>query len=380
MARSYCSPTKKAAGVVVITLAKQVAALRARKPEKNSAVERENNRKNLLTLTEMKIKPLGIIVVLLIMGVLAYFAFGPRSTGSNADSPTSATTSPSMPGSNRPTDNTTDLPAASATTPDTPAAGTGEQTRAFSYTPEKPENGTLRGVVEVGATGFNSFVINMDRQKRWELVSKDFGASLAYEGLATTEDIRGGLKNYLSAMFDKGVANKNMHFVISSGAQKEPKTAIISNELKKMGYVVNNVTAEQEGKLGFNATVPPAFADNSFLVDIGSGNTKISWQENGRLQSVELPGAKYYEKGIADEQVYNQVKTLAARIPKNKRNVGFILGGVPFTLAKQHRTGEERYTVLKTPEAYKAADKKMASGLTIYNGLAEATGTDTFVF
>jgi len=325
----------------------------------------------------MKIKPLGIIVVLLIIGVLAYFALSPRLTGGNTDSATSTVTSPSIPGNNRPTDNTTDGPAASTTTT---AAGTTEETREFSYTPEKPENGTLRGVVEVGATGFNSFVINMDRQKRWEIVSKDFGESLAYEGLATTEDIRAGLKKYLSAMFDKGVANKNMHFVISSGAQKAPKTAIISNELKKMGYVVNNVTAEQEGKMGFSATVPPAFADNSFLVDIGSGNTKISWQENGRLQSIELPGAKYYEKGTADEQVYNQVKTLAAKIPQNKRNVGFILGGVPFTLAKQHRQGEERYTVLKAPGAYQAADKKMASGLTIYKGLAEATGTDTFVF
>jgi hypothetical protein len=328
----------------------------------------------------MKIKPLGIIVVLLIIGVLGYFALKPRLTGGNADSTTSSTTSPSIPGSNQNPDNTTDVPPASNTTPTTPAAGTTEEAREFSYTPEKPENGTLRGVVEVGATGFNSFVINMDRQKRWEIVSKDFGESLAYEGLATTEDIRAGLKKYLAAMFDKGVANRNMHFVISSGAQKVPKTAVISNELKKMGYVVNNVTAEQEGKLGFSATVPPAFADNSFLVDIGSGNTKISWQENGRLQSIELPGAKYYEKGTADEQVYNQVKTLAAKIPANKRNVGFILGGVPFTLAKQHRKGEERYTVLKAPETYKAADKKMAAGLTIYKGLAEATGTDTFVF
>jgi hypothetical protein len=328
----------------------------------------------------MRIKPLGIIVVLLIMGVLGYFALSPRLTGGNTDRAASSTTSPSMSGNNRTTNNTADVPAAATTTPTSTAAGTTEETRAFSYTPEKPENGTLRGVVEVGATGFNSFVINMDRQKRWEIVSKDFGESLAYEGLATTEDIRAGLKKYLAAMFDKGVANKNMHFVISSGAQKVPKTSSISNELKKMGYVVNNVTAEQEGKMGFSATVPPAFADNSFLVDIGSGNTKISWQENGRLQSIELPGAKYYEKGTADEQVYNQVKTLAAKIPANKRNVGFILGGVPFTLAKQHRKGEERYTVLKAPEIYKAADKKMASGLIIYKGLAEATGTDTFVF
>src|ERR1043165_2494354 len=129
--------------------------------------------------------------------------------------------------------------------------------REFNYTPEKPENGTLRGVVEVGATGFNSFVINMDKERRWEIVSKDFGESLAYEGLATADDIRTGLKKYLASMFEKGVAKNNMHFVISSGAQKEPKTAVIANELKKLGYVVNLVTAEQEGKFALKATVPP---------------------------------------------------------------------------------------------------------------------------
>ncbi len=52
-----------------------------------------------------------------------------------------------------------------------------------------------------------------------------------------------------------------------------------------MGFVVNNVTAEQEAKLALKATVPPSFADNSYMVDIGSGNTKISWEENGSLKS-----------------------------------------------------------------------------------------------
>lgn len=220
----------------------------------------------------------------------------------------------------------------------------------------------------------------MDNQKRWEIVSKDFGESLAYEGLATTEDIRAGLKKYLAQMFEKGVHKTDMHFVISSGAQKEPKTGIISNELKKMGYVVNLVTPEQEGKYALKATVPPSFQDNSFLVDIGSGNTKVSWQEGTNLKAMELPGAKYYEHGTSDDAVYNEVKGKAAKIPESKRNVGFILGGVPFTLAKQHRNGEERYTVLNAPGSYKAADKKMASGLNIYKGLVDATKTDTFVF
>ncbi len=136
----------------------------------------------------------------------------------------------------------------------------------------------------------------MDAQKRWEIVSKDFGESLAYEGLATTDDIRAGLKKYLSAMFDKGVSSNNMHFVISSGAQKEPKTVTISNELKKMGYVVNNVTADQEAKYALRATVPPSFTDNSFLVDIGSGNTKISWDDGGTLKALNCPAQSIMKK------------------------------------------------------------------------------------
>jgi hypothetical protein len=238
----------------------------------------------------------------------------------------------------------------------------------------------LRGVVEVGATGFNSFVINMDAQNRWKIVSKDFGESLAYEGLATTEDIRNGLRKYLSAMFDKGVSSRNMNFVISSGAQKEPKTAIISNELKKMGYVVNNVTPEQEARFALRATVPPPFADNSFMVDIGSGNTKVSWEESGTIRTMELPGAKYYEKGTSNEDVYTQVKSSMARVPENKRNVCFIIGGVPFMMANQHRKGEERYTVLRDPASYTPKDKRMESGLNIYKAIEEATTTDTFVF
>jgi len=320
----------------------------------------------------MKLKPAGIIVIILIIAVLAYFAIKPRSSDAGSSGSTTEQTTTAADSNNNSTSKNDNTSAANN--------NANSNTRSFNYTPEKPVNGTLRGVVEVGATGFNSFVINMDNQKRWKIVSKDFGESLAYEGLATTDDIRAGLKKYLSSMFDKGVSGKDMHFVISSGAQKEPKTTIISNELQKMGYVVNKVTADEEAKYGFIATVPPSFRDNSFLVDVGSGNTKISYSDNGTIRTMELPGAKYYEKGIPDDQVYNEVKGGAGKIPEKERNVGFIIGGVPFTLANQNRNGQERYTVLNAPGSYTAADKKMASGLNIYKAIADATNTDTFVF
>ncbi|WP_018616449.1 hypothetical protein [Segetibacter koreensis] len=328
----------------------------------------------------MKLKPGGKIAIFLILGILAFFLFKrylPQNT--NQDSSVTTTTAPAADSEGRAKSGDAGSTSGNEQTKSNNTTAKTEN-RTFDYTAEKPVNGKLKGVVEVGATGFNSFVINMDNQKRWEIVSKDFGESLAYEGLATTEDIRAGLKKYLAQMFEKGVSKNDMHFVISSGAQKEPKTAIISNELKKMGYVVNLVTPEQEGKFALKATVPPSFQDNSFLVDIGSGNTKVSWQEGTSLKAIELPGAKYYEKGTSDDAVYNEVKAEAAKIPEGKRNVGFILGGVPFTLAKQTRNGDERYTVLNPPNTYKAADKKMASGLNIYKGIVDATKCDTFVF
>src|SRR3954470_5514284 len=281
----------------------------------------------------MKLKPGGKIAIFLILGIIAFFLIKKYLPQNSTSAPT--TTSSTVNGSEGGNASSTNEGSASGneqTKTNNTSAKT--ESRTFDYTPEKPVNGKLRGVVEVGATGFNSFVINMDDQKRWEIVSKDFGESLAYEGLATTEDIRAGLKKYLAQMFEKGVPKNDMHFVISSGAQKEPKTAIISNELKKMGYVVNLVTPAEEGKFALKATVPPSFQDNSFLVDIGSGNTKISWQEGDNLRSVEAPGAKYYEKSLSNETVYDLVKSKAAAIPAGKRNVCFILGGVPFTLAK----------------------------------------------
>ena len=252
--------------------------------------------------------------------------------------------------------------------------------RSFNFQPEKPVNGEIKGIVEVGATGFNSFVINMDKEKRWEIISKDFGRSLVYEGLATAEDIRVGLRKYIADMFDKGVKSKNIHFIISSGAQKEPKTAIISSELKKMGFIVNLVTADQEGKFGLRSAMPPSYTESAFVVDIGSGNTKIAWMNGTVVSAVEAPGAKYFEKDMKDEDVYNTVKTKSLLIPTSKREVCFIIGGVPFELANQHRQGDERYTVLKAPGDYNGDKPKTKSGLNIYKAIVDATGCDTFVF
>lgn len=249
----------------------------------------------------------------------------------------------------------------------------------FNFTPTVPVNGKLKGVVELGATGFNSFIVNIDAQKNWKLEKADYGASLVYENMATDDDIRTGLKNYIADMLAFGVSGKNIHFVISSGAKKAEVTGKIITNLKSLGFVVNEVTPEQEGKLALKCVLPSEYANKAFVTDIGSGNTKISWIQNGITTGIEAPGSKFFEK--LDESIaLSQVKTQAQKVPSALSNTCFIIGGIPFELAKQTRNGKERYTVLNDPGSYTPKGEKQKAGLAIYKTIKETSGCSQFVF
>jgi hypothetical protein len=178
-------------------------------------------------------------------------------------------------------------------------------------------------------------------------------------------------------MIGYGVGAKDIHFVISSGAKKVAVTETISRELKKMGYYVNEVTPQQEARYALLSCLPRQYNNQAFVVDIGSGNTKISWMPDGALEG---PGSKYYQKNLSDNQVYQEITALTQQIPSRLRNTCFIIGGVPYELAKQVRQDKERYSVLKAASAYQAEGEKQRSGLNIYKAIADATGCNEFVF
>lgn len=267
----------------------------------------------------------------------------------------------------------TDNNSSEATASDTPR-------RSFTYTPPAPNGGKLKGVVELGASGFNSFIIRIDDQKNWKLEKAEFGNSLVIENMASDDDIRAGLKSYIGKMLDFGVSGRDIHFVVSSGAVKAEGTQKIIKALKSLNYFVNTVTPEQEGTLALRSVLPADYDNNSFVVDIGSGNTKISWKEGGSTKALETYGAKYFQNGTSDDVVTSEVKAKAKQVPEDHRKTCFIIGGVPFELAKAVRNGKERYTVLDAPSAYKLDNAKSKAGLTIYKAIAEATGCDQFVF
>jgi hypothetical protein len=271
-----------------------------------------------------------------------------------------------------------DGPATTATSSE--ASSQGGERSAFNYQAAEPQGGKLKGVVELGASGFNSFIVRIDDQKRWKLEKSEFGNSLVLENMASDLDIRAGLKQYIATMLNFGVGGRDIQFVVSSGAQKAETTQKIIKNLKVLNYVVNTVTAEQEGRLALRAVLPPEFDDNAFVVDIGSGNTKISWKNNGNVSAIETYGAKYFQEGSDDAKVYEEVKAKAKQVPASHRKTCFIIGGVPYEFAKEVRKGKERYTVLKMPSGYFGKDAKQKAGLNIYKGIADATGTQQFVF
>jgi len=249
-----------------------------------------------------------------------------------------------------------------------------------NITSDNPVGGTYKGVIEVGASGFNSFVVNIDNQKRWELVDKQFGESLAYEGFITTDDVKLGLKKYLASMFQKGVAGRNAHFVVSSGALKNSKTELIIKSIEQMGYVVNKVTAEQEGKYALKALLPSTYRTNGFVVDIGSGNSKVSWYEGDRLKTIEAPGAKYYQNNMTDEEAYNQLSAAVDKVPTALRENCFLIGGTPFSLAKNSK-GTNRYTLLAAPDSYSAGtDVKLKSGINLYRAIYDKAQSKQYIF
>lgn len=327
----------------------------------------------------------GRLIITLVVLVAAYFGFR-RFMGDRAATAPATTQAPAD--ASGTSDSYGDAPApdgsTTATTTDGAAAATATTSSAgggtFDFTPAAPVNGKLKGVVELGASGFNSFIVRIDPERRWKLEKAEFGNSLVMENMASDDDVRKGLKSYIGQMLDFGVGGRDIHFVVSSGAAKAEGTAKITKALKSLNYVVNTVTPEQEGTLGLKCVLPTEYANKAFVVDIGSGNTKISWAQNGNLKSVETYGAKYFQNGTADDVVATEVKEKAQQVPAALRSTCFIIGGVPFEMAKLGRQGKERFTVLKDPATYQLENAKSKAGLNIYRTVAASTGCRQFVF
>jgi len=258
----------------------------------------------------------------------------------------------------------------------------------FEHTPEAPVNGKLKAVIELGSEGFNYFVVSIDKNKNWSKVDYQWGLSLLYEESVDPKIILKRIQDSI-AQIRKQNKVEGVHFLISSGALD----LVVSQEIVKVvesRYTVEKITSDKEGKLAFYSSVPKEYRHNSFSVDIGSNNTKITWlDENDKLVTKTTYGAKYYKHKLTNQEAYDSVKSFASMIPQNRKEHCFIIGGVPFGLAKNTKKDkDERYTTLLYPQDYLTnadfygikLEGKTETGLNIYQAIYDGTQTPQFVF
>ncbi|MEO1052667.1 MAG: hypothetical protein AAFX87_18685 [Bacteroidota bacterium] len=245
----------------------------------------------------------------------------------------------------------------------------------------EPNGGRLKAIVELGTDGFNYFIVKIDGKKDWELVKPVYGASLSKENLLTESGLLQGLRNFIREIINYGVEGVNIHFAVSSGAQKNPEVIRMTNGLKELGYVVNTVNYKKEAEGAWLAAVPKHLREESFVIDLGSGNTKVAWiGHDGKLVTQETYGAKYYQDEIGDQRVINNVKSIAELVPIGRTKYCFIIGGVPYQMSKASQIGDERFTYLNEASHYNLEGKKNKSGLLIYKTFRQTTRCDQFIF
>jgi len=252
----------------------------------------------------------------------------------------------------------------------------------FSYVPPSVEEGKVKAIIEIGSSGFNLFVVSIDKDKNWKLEKAEWGKkSEIYESNASIEKIESGIEDYLEAV--KAYNTEEIYFLISSGAAKAKTTQDIVKVLKSKHSNVKVATAVEEAKYGFSAAIPKEFQKDSFLIDVGSGNSKFAWMENNELKTLEGYGSKAYKLSIDKAKVYENIKNLSENIPKNVRKRAFFIGGIAYKFAKKNRIDKEDYTTLPSAMTLKKdsfSKEKMQYGLEIYRAINDATGTRQYIF
>lgn len=252
--------------------------------------------------------------------------------------------------------------------------------RIFDYQPQSPVNGELNAVIELGALGLNYFIVNIDKQGRWKLMKSEFGRTNIIYGATTTDQIIDKIVDFKSAILKFGVKRENIHAVASSSFVKEEDVNQLREQLSDKGIRLKTVDSSLEGKYAMMATIPREFFKESYLVDIGSGNTKLSWIDIDDTLSIETYGSKYFLNNTQDTTVFREVRDMVLEIPEKNRNLCFILGGAIYELIKDEIDKKnERYYVLKHPSAYPKSNEKLNAGNVIY-GAIYSEPTYSYIF
>ncbi len=242
--------------------------------------------------------------------------------------------------------------------------------KVFDYQPRQPENGELYAAIELGSLGLNYFIAEIDEENRWSLKSSSYARSNIIYGVNTPTEILNKILEFRDEILKNNVREDRIHILASSSAIQSDIIDKLKIDLKEYNLSIEYINAEDEGYYALTATIPQEFVNESFLVDVGSGNTKLSWIEENDTLSIDIHGSKYFLSDVHDTTVFREVRDAILEIPEKNRNLCFMLGGMIYEFEKEKvDQSNKRYFVLKSPGDYPTNNEKLKAANVIYNAL-----------
>jgi hypothetical protein len=171
--------------------------------------------------------------------------------------------------------------------------------------------------IDVGSKGVKLSIIQMSKNAaitrsftaiKDTSVNSDF---ISFTPASFSATLKGLCNMYNFALSNYGIPPEKIYTVVSSGikgqAEKEKKTYFIKNLadsfkllIKEPQRVVDVIDGMTEAKLSHIGIVPEARRYNTFLIDIGSGNTKGGYFKNGNTKELKLFLLNWGTKTVAN--------------------------------------------------------------------------------
>ena len=190
--------------------------------------------------------------------------------------------------------------------------------------------------IEVGSKGVKMSLVEVSRntQKNLEFnILKDTSVNtdfISFTDYTYNETIKGLTGLFNNALNDYRISSSRIFTVVSSGVKVQAEKVNKTNWIQKLvddfrsrigepGRTVEVVDVLQEARLSHLGIVPESRRYNTFLIDIGSGNTKGGYFPNGNTNDFKLfqlswgtkSTANAAEKRLEDDQtMYNFNKQL----------------------------------------------------------------------
>ncbi len=170
---------------------------------------------------------------------------------------------------------------------------------------EVGSKGVKMSVIEIGKNAQSSGAFNIIKDSS---VNTDF---ISFSDPTFSATLNGLIGMYRTAENDYQVPSKRIFTVVSSGvkmqAEKEKKTAWINNLIDSFRLKINEpdrqveiVDVTKEAILSHLGIVPEDRRFNTFLIDIGSGNTKGGFFPFGTIETFRLFGLNWGTKSVAN--------------------------------------------------------------------------------